>query len=390
MKENKETFEKDVIKSSANNAEEFIEIIPNTEAESFSETTEDEQIEEDVHPEDPSLAGKRVKKRKSKWPWVVLLLSVVMLGLSVFLGYRNGVQRRIQKERSMLMDQISVQLDWVYKDIEAGRYENAKTRLEYIIDKYPGFPGAADLLVEVMMKMEVPTQAPTIPAMVFEETEELEITPTPDSRASEEIFLLVEQLIAAQDWHQALENIQRLKESNYGYKTVEVDGYYFIALRNRGIQRIWAGEIEQGMYDLSIAEQLGAIDSIAAGAKSWGSLYLTGASYWDVNWAGAVDIFGQLYAQMPFFTDSTGMNVTERYRIALYKLGDQFAMNGDYCTASQYYNRSLEVGLNLDIQVTATWLAETCANPSGETTPEPPIDPEETPVAPTEEPTPAP
>ena len=177
------------------------------------------------------------------------------------------------------MDQISVQLDWVYKDIEAGRYENAKTRLEYIIDKYPGFPGATELLVEVMMKMEVPTQAPTIPAMVFEETEELEITPTPDSRASEEIFLLVEQLIAAQDWHQALENIQRLKESNYGYKTVEVDGYYFIALRNRGIQRIWAGEIEQGMYDLSVAEQLGAIDSVAAGAKSWGSLYLTGASY---------------------------------------------------------------------------------------------------------------
>ena len=44
MKENKETFEEDVIINSANNAEEFIEIIPNTEAESFSETTEDEQL----------------------------------------------------------------------------------------------------------------------------------------------------------------------------------------------------------------------------------------------------------------------------------------------------------------------------------------------------------
>ena len=84
------------------------------------------------------------------------------------------------------------------------------------------------------------------------------------------------------------------------------------------------------------------------------------------------------------------MNVTERYRIALYKLGDQFAMNGDYCTASSYYKKSLEVGLNLDIQVTATWLAETCANQTGDSTPEPPVETEVTPEVPTEEPTPTP
>lgn len=355
-----------------------------------SDWIEDDQSEKETLSEEPPLIGKPEKKRKSKWTWIVLLLAIVIMGLSVFLGYRNGVQRRIQNERNMLMDQIAVQLDWVYKDMDAQRYENARTRLEYIIDKYPGFPGAAELLVEVMMKLEVPTPMPTIPVMEIEETDEPEITPTPDTRASEEIFVQIGQLIAAEDWNQALDNIQKLKETNYGYKTVEVDGYYFIALRNRGIQRIWAGEIEQGMYDLSVAEQLGAIDSAAAGAKSWGSLYLTGASYWDVNWAGAVDIFSQLYAQMPFFTDSSGMNVTERYRVALYKLGDQFAVNGDYCTAASYYKKSLEVGVNLDIQVTATWLEQTCANPPGETTPEPTVDPNATPVAPTEEPTPAP
>lgn len=355
-----------------------------------SDWIEDDQSEKETLSEEPPLIGKPEKKRKSKWTWIVLLLAIVIMGLSVFLGYRNGVQRRIQNERNMLMDQIAVQLDWVYKDMDAQRYENARTRLEYIIDKYPGFPGAAELLVEVMMKLEVPTPMPTIPVMEIEETDEPEITPTPDTRASEEIFVQIGQLIAAEDWNQALDNIQKLKETNYGYKTVEVDGYYFIALRNRGIQRIWAGEIEQGMYDLSVAEQLGAIDSAAAGAKSWGSLYLTGASYWDVNWAGAVDIFSQLYAQMPFFTDSSGMNVTERYRVALYKLGDQFAVNGDYCTAASYYKKSLEVGVNLDIQVTATWLEQTCANPPGETTPEPTVDPNATPVAPTEEPTPEP
>ena len=98
-----------------------------------------------------------------------------------------------------------------------------------------------------------------------------------------------------------MQTVQSLKESNFDYRTIDVDGLYFIALRNRGIQRIWAGELEQGMYDLSVAEELGALDAQAAGAESWATTYLTGASYWDVNWPGAVDIFGQLYAQMPYF-----------------------------------------------------------------------------------------
>ncbi len=53
----------------------------------------------------------------------------------------------------------------------------------------------------------------------------------------------------------AVQTVQSLKESNYDYRTIEVDGLYFIALRNRGIQRIWAGQLEQGMYDLTIAAE---------------------------------------------------------------------------------------------------------------------------------------
>jgi hypothetical protein len=315
-----------------------------------------------------------IKEKKKRWVLLALLFAVIVIGISVFLGYRNGVQRRIQNERSMLMDQISLQLDWAYRDIDEGRYENAKTRLEYIIDKYPGFPGIDQLLVDVMMKMEAPTAVPTAEFVI--ETLEPEITPTVDTRAAEETFAQIEQNIANEEWDQAIQNIQSLKESNYDYKTIAVDGYYFIALRNRGIQRIWAGELEQGMYDLSVAEQLGALDNVAAGARNWASLYMTGASYWDVNWSGAVEIFGQLYAQLPYFSDASGMSSAERYRIALYRLGDQYAASGDYCTASSYYQQSLSVGGNLDIEVTATWLADVCANPPGEETPEPTEEPD--------------
>ncbi len=362
---------------------------------------EDDEVGEDTY-DIPRLESveeapvKEAKKSKKKWVWLALLFALLVIGISVFLGYRNGVQRRIQNERSMLMEQISLQLDWAYRDIDAERYENAKTRLEYIIDKYPGFPGVDQLLVDVMMKMEAPTPVPTVEFIT--ETLEPEITPTVDTRAAEETFIQIEQNIANQDWDEAIKNIQALKESNYDYKTIAVDGYYFIALRNRGIQRIWAGELEQGMYDLSVAEQLGALDNVAAGARNWASLYMTGASYWDVNWSGAVEIFSQLYAQLPYFSDASGMSSAERYRIASYRLGDQYAAAGDYCTASSYYQQSLAVGSNLDIEVTATWLAEVCANPPGKETPEPTVDPnanvtpspDATEEAPTEAPTEAP
>lgn len=366
-----------------------------TEEKPIAEVTEVEaaSFELDLESQQPvTNEGKPHKKRRSKWVWLGVLLFVLFIAAGVLFGYRNGVQRRLANEKALLMEQISLQLERTYQDIDAGRYENAKARLEYIIEKYPDFPGVDDLMAQVVEKMNQPT--PTSTQIVIA-TAEPGVTITPDLRGAEEKFGQLEQHIANQEWDLAVQTVQSLKESNFDYRTIEVDGLYFIALRNRGIQRIWAGELEQGMYDLSVAAELGALDSQAAGAESWATYYLTGASYWDVNWPGAVEIFGQLFAQMPYFSDSTGMTTTERYRVALYRLGDQFAAQGDYCTASSYYSQSLAVGDNLDIQVTATAYSEACDNLNS--TPEPPVD-EATPTPPpptdnpqpTEEPTVAP
>ena len=348
---------------------------PDTESSSLASDLESRNTE--------TKPGKPHKKRNSKWVWLGILLFVLLVLAGVFFGYRNGVQRRIENEKSILMDQIAYQLEWTYKDMDAGRYENAKARLEYIIEKYPEFPGIADLMTQVVGKLNEPTATPT---PIFVATIEPEVTVTPDFRGAEEKFAQLSQHIANQEWDLAVQTVQSLKENNYDYRTIEVDGLYFIAMRNRGIQRIWAGELEQGIYDLTVAAELGALDSQAAGAEGWATTYLTGASYWDVNWLGAVEIFGQLYAQSPYFTDSTGMTTAERYRIALYRLGDQYAAQGDFCTASSYYSQSLAVGVNLDIQVTATAYAEACANPV--TTPEPNPDVTPTPPEPTENPQP--
>lgn len=325
-------------------------------------------LENGIEPQKPDDSGELAKKKKNKWIWLGILVFIALIAAGVLFGYRDGVQRRIAKGNALLMEQISYQLEWTYKDIDSGRYENAKARLDYIIDKYPEFPGIADLMTQVMGHLNHPTATPT-PQVVIATTEP-GVTLTPDLRGAEEKYAQLEQAIAKHEWDQAVQTVQSLKENNFDFRTIDVDGLYFIALRNRGIQRIWAGELEQGMYDLTVAADLGALDSEAAGAENWASLYMTGASYWDVNWPGAVQIFEQLYAQMPYFSDSTGMTTSERYRVALYRLGDLYAAQGDFCTASSYYKKSLAVGINLDIQVTANAYAEACAKPP--TTPEPP------------------
>jgi hypothetical protein len=342
----------------------------------------------------PSAAGgstpENGRRRKQKsgnsskgWVWTAILTMILLLALGGWWGYSNGIQRRLDKQNSAVMERISQQLELAYEDINAGNYQNAKLRVEYIIQLYPDFPGAADLLGDILLHLEAPTPAPTALPTAMPTNE---ATATPDLRGAEETFSQIQSLMLAEQWDTAIENILALKENHYDYQTVAVDGYYFIALRNRGIERVYAGQLEQGIYDLTLADQLGALDGEADGVRSWASMYLTGASYWDSNWAAAVDIFSQLAANLPYLSDSSGMTSTERYRIALYRLGDQFAANGDYCTAASYYEQSLAIGTNPDIQVTATFYAETCATPQETPTPPETATPTvtETPPEPTE------
>ena len=49
----------------------------------------------------------------------------------------------------MVATQLPIQYEYVIEDINAGRYENARQRLEYIIYHNPEYPGAKAKLAEV-------------------------------------------------------------------------------------------------------------------------------------------------------------------------------------------------------------------------------------------------
>ena len=369
--------------------------IPDTEeTEGAGEELDTTAVDDDTQ----SIIVKPPKVKRGGWVWLGILIIVIAIAIGILLGYQNGVNRRLANQDSKVIDRAAQQLEMSYQDMANGSFENAKKRLEYILTIYPGFPGVETLLAEVNTKLNLPTPTPTIK---FVPTATLEITATPDFRGAEEIFRQIEQAIAGQQWSVALEEIGRIRESAYEYRTVDVDGFYYIALRNDGIQKINSGQLEQGMFELATAAQLGGLDGQAAGARDMARWYITAASHWDTNWPEAIRMFGELSAAYPGLRDSSGLSATDRYRLALAGFALQIYNSGNPCGAYEYYKQSLALYDDPQIQQNASFAREACdlqnkatqeaqPTPTPEVTPEAPVPTVEPPAPTVEPPTPEP
>ncbi len=69
-----------------------------------------------------------------------------------------------------------------------------------------------------------------------------------------------------------------------------VDGLLYLSLRSRGVQKIYKERnLQGGIYDLAVAEKFGPIDLQVKTARNLARLYLYGVSFWEVDWAKAVE-----------------------------------------------------------------------------------------------------
>src|SRR5215211_1224070 len=75
---------------------------------------------------------------------------IVILVLAILAGYGSGLSIRRNNQASTISQQLGEQFQHALVDIEFGRYEIAKQRLEWIISKDSTFPGAQDKLTEVL------------------------------------------------------------------------------------------------------------------------------------------------------------------------------------------------------------------------------------------------
>jgi tetratricopeptide (TPR) repeat protein len=313
---------------------------------------------------EPPAETPRGKRRWILWAFIGVLLLAMIAGGSAFAGYNSAIDKRTQYQSTMVAGEASNQYVLAQQDIALGNYDRARQRLEYIIQIDPNYPSASEQLAFVLIQQRItasPTQAPT-PTL----------TPTPDYRGRDDLFTQAQSLLVALDWTGTIDTLLLLRKNYPDYMPVKVDDMLFVALRNRGVDKIaQLHDLEGGNYDLTLAERFGPLDAEARNWRDWADLYIRGASFWDVDWAQAVYYFSQLADAAPNLSDSSGWTASNRYLDALLGYGDWFATQEQWCDAQQQYDTYMSMIANPQVEPTAVYAADKCTQASAPPPPPP-------------------
>ncbi len=276
---------------------------------------------------------KPVKPRRRWGPIAISILGVIaLLALGVGSGYWSGIGVRQSTRDSLRTKQLTEQYQYALVDEQFGHFESAQERLQYIIQQDPSFPGAQAELAKVLVQIAIPTATPTAT-----------ITPTPDRRGEEAMMQTAQQLIATGDWANAIAQLDQLRKQDPGYRAAQVDGMYYFALRNLGVNMIQQqGNLEGGIYELTLAERFAPIDSTAAALREGARAYIQASSFFGVDWKDSVAYFQQVASGWPALWDGT-MTSNQRYHESLQRYGDQLWAQKDACGAYEQYQTAMAI-----------------------------------------------
>lgn len=286
-----------------------------------------------IHPSDTQPL-KPIKKGP-RWRSMLLTILgvIVILALGGLSGYASGIGLRTSAEATTKSQQLTEQFQYALVDENFGRYSVAKERLEFIIQTDPGFPGAQAELAKVLVQLTIPTPTATLPP-----------TPTPDLRGEQQLFATAQQLVNAGDWVNALSELDQLRKQDPNFNTSQVDGMYYFALRNYGVNLIQQqGNLEGGIYELTLAERFAPLDSTASGLREGARAYVQAASFYGIDWGKTVQLFSTVASGWPSMWDGS-MNATARYKEALMRYGDKLWGAGQACDAWQQYETAQGYG----------------------------------------------
>ena len=302
---------------------------------------------------------------RNRFPhWLVALIFILLIVVGVLGGYGSGMSQRYGALKTQMTGQVQDQMTLGLQALDAGQYEIAKNHFDFVIQHDPTFPGIQEALTKLLLNMNI-TPTPTFTLIPT-------FTPTPDLRGAEQIFAHAQELLNASDWSGAISALDSTRQADPTYRTAEVDGMYYTALRMRGVEKIAAticadANLEGGIYDLTLAERFGALDSLADGLRTYARLYIVGASFWDQDWVQAQYFFAQVMNGFPNMTDASCDSATKRWQEATIKYAEQLLAAGDYCGAEAQYASALTVGSSLSdtIASTATEVNNKCNGNTG-------------------------
>lgn len=312
-------------------------------------------------PPDSQDQDESSRPRRGRTLLIGLVAFIVIAGLGGLGGYQTAIADRVAAATLETAVEISKQFLRAQQDYVDGNYDVARDRIEYVISKDPGYPGAEALLTQILIASQstaTPTVAPT-PTL----------TPTADLRDIQQIFESAQRNRVDEHWDLMLENLDSIRKLDPTYRSIEIDGLYYVAYRERGIYRIQVeGNLEGGIFDLDRAMLFGPLDVEAQNYREWASWYITGASFWDLDWSQVVTYFGDIVLSVPNLRDTSGFTASDRlataqveYSFDLILQGDLLLSQKEWCEADEAYQQAnLYAPLDPTAQPTAQFASEKC------------------------------
>jgi tetratricopeptide (TPR) repeat protein len=314
---------------------------PPVKSEDETEIQDIEQVDGTDGDQQTEEHGKKPRRRIGRLVALGILGIIVLSALGGLGGYLTAIQDREQHAESIISTEVADQFLLGLIRFERGQYEIALQHFEYVLQIDPDNTAAAEKLTETIIKLgeknELPTAIPT-PTL----------TPTPDRRGLEELFTTAQRLRDESNWSILIDTLDTLRKQNPEYNAVEVDGLYYLAYRNRGVERIRIqGNLEGGIFDLNRAELFGPLDVEASNYREWATKYITGTSFWGIDWEQVINYFGPLAVSAPYLSDSNAFTSQDRLATAqvefnlsiLARARSRYA-GGKWCDAYDLYNQA--------------------------------------------------
>ncbi len=296
-----------------------------------------------------AIAGRRPMSRARFWlrltgfAFLGAAFLFLFYGAIAYFAWQQGESMRLAGLAEQRQNTITRQIELARADIEAGNYQLALRRLDYVAANdpdNPGLPALRQSAEDGRLLLLVPPVTPTpTPTRRPQQSAPPAVTPTPDpeaEKAIEEAFNELQTLVRLKRWTRAVEEITDFRARYPNYRRREVDEMLYEAYVNHGLSLTRGAAIERGLFYLKQAARLGDLSEQVLGEIFWAEQYLEGIVYFGVDWETYLSYFRPMCQYAPLYQNSCG-----RLATGLVRYADARAAVLDWCPAEALYREAL-------------------------------------------------
>ncbi len=273
---------------------------------------------------------------------------VAAVSISAVGGAVAGQNERYARATQTTMADLSVQFELGIQDLQAGRTDLAVQRFRWILERDPTYPGIAEQLAAAE-QLVLPIGGTSTPTLA----------PASSDQDLETLFAEAQRYHVSGQWENAITRLEEIQGRDPRFREAEVKELLFSSLQSLGLIYIRGNRIEEGILLLEQAAQIRPLDDAAQGEVYLGTLYLTGQSYWGLDWRIVIQNFEAITEVAPNYRD-----VPARLPEAYTFYGDQLFAQGAGCDAEQAYLSALELKADEEVTRKAEAAHELCLNPA--------------------------